>query len=121
MTQLAASGWDIAFTYWTAYDTRMTWGAEAGATDAIQAILVQESDADAIAVKDQLAGVARNQVHEQSRERGFAAARLSDNAERLAFQHHERNIVDGAYFPPFPARAIDFGQVERLNCIFRLH
>jgi 3-oxoacyl-[acyl-carrier protein] reductase len=23
-TQLAASGWDIAFTYWTAYDTRMT-------------------------------------------------------------------------------------------------
>jgi 3-oxoacyl-[acyl-carrier protein] reductase len=35
-TQLAASGWDIAFTYWTAYDTRMTWGAEAGATDAIQ-------------------------------------------------------------------------------------
>jgi 3-oxoacyl-[acyl-carrier protein] reductase len=38
-TQLAASGWDIAFTYWTAYDTRMTWGAETGATDAIQAIL----------------------------------------------------------------------------------
>jgi 3-oxoacyl-[acyl-carrier protein] reductase len=38
-TQLAASGWDIAFTYWTAYDTRMTWGAEAGATDAIQGAL----------------------------------------------------------------------------------
>jgi 3-oxoacyl-[acyl-carrier protein] reductase len=37
--QLAASGWDIAFTYWTAYDTRMTWGAEAGATGAIQDIL----------------------------------------------------------------------------------
>jgi 3-oxoacyl-[acyl-carrier protein] reductase len=37
--QLAASGWDIAFTHWAAYDTRMTWGAEAGATDAIQAIL----------------------------------------------------------------------------------
>ncbi len=37
--QLAASGWDIAFTYWTAYDTRMTWGAEAGATDAIESIL----------------------------------------------------------------------------------
>jgi 3-oxoacyl-[acyl-carrier protein] reductase len=35
-TQLAASGWDIAFTYWTAYDTRMTWGAETGAADAIQ-------------------------------------------------------------------------------------
>jgi 3-oxoacyl-[acyl-carrier protein] reductase len=38
-SQLAASGWDIAFTYWTAYDTRMTWGAEAGATDAIEGVL----------------------------------------------------------------------------------
>ena len=33
--QLAASGWDIAFTYWPAYDERMTWGAESGAADAI--------------------------------------------------------------------------------------
>lgn len=33
--RLAASGWDIAFTYWTEYDTRMQWGVEAGATDAI--------------------------------------------------------------------------------------
>jgi 3-oxoacyl-[acyl-carrier protein] reductase len=46
-TQLAASGWDIAFTYWTAYDTRMTWGAEAGATDAIQGILVGQGAAAA--------------------------------------------------------------------------
>jgi 3-oxoacyl-[acyl-carrier protein] reductase len=38
-SELAASGWDIAFTYWTAYDTRMTWGAEAGATGAIQGVL----------------------------------------------------------------------------------
>jgi 3-oxoacyl-[acyl-carrier protein] reductase len=34
--QLAASGWDIAFSYWTAYDQRMSWGIEAGATDAIE-------------------------------------------------------------------------------------
>jgi 3-oxoacyl-[acyl-carrier protein] reductase len=33
--RLAASGWDVAFTYWTAYDQRMSWGAEAGATDVI--------------------------------------------------------------------------------------
>jgi 3-oxoacyl-[acyl-carrier protein] reductase len=33
--QLAASGWDIAFTYWTAYDERMRWGIEEGATGAI--------------------------------------------------------------------------------------
>jgi 3-oxoacyl-[acyl-carrier protein] reductase len=35
-TQLAASGWDIAFTYWTAYDKRMPWGVEAGAADTIK-------------------------------------------------------------------------------------
>ena len=33
--QLAASGWDIAFTYWTPYDGRMPWGTEGGATAAI--------------------------------------------------------------------------------------
>ncbi|MEW2066314.1 SDR family oxidoreductase [Streptomyces sp. NPDC007346] len=33
--QLAASGWDIAFTYWTPYDRRMEWGAEDGAATAI--------------------------------------------------------------------------------------
>ncbi|MGH3282969.1 MAG: SDR family oxidoreductase, partial [Trebonia sp.] len=34
--RLAASGWDIAFTYWTAYDERIPWGAEAGAAGAIE-------------------------------------------------------------------------------------
>ncbi|WNF28696.1 SDR family oxidoreductase [Streptomyces sp. C11-1] len=29
--QLAATGWDVAFTYWTPYDRRMAWGAEDGA------------------------------------------------------------------------------------------
>jgi 3-oxoacyl-[acyl-carrier protein] reductase len=37
--QLADSGWDIAFTYLTAYDQRMTWGAEPGATAVISADL----------------------------------------------------------------------------------
>jgi 3-oxoacyl-[acyl-carrier protein] reductase len=36
---LAASGWDIAFTYWTAYDERMDWGVESGATGEITAEL----------------------------------------------------------------------------------
>jgi 3-oxoacyl-[acyl-carrier protein] reductase len=30
--KLAASGWDVAFTYWTAYDERMRWGVESGAS-----------------------------------------------------------------------------------------
>lgn len=33
--RLAASGWDIAFTYWAPYDERMAWGPESGATSAI--------------------------------------------------------------------------------------
>ncbi len=33
--QLADSGWNIAFTYWTPYDERMSWGVEAGATQAV--------------------------------------------------------------------------------------
>ncbi|MEV4299441.1 SDR family oxidoreductase [Microbispora rosea] len=37
--ELAASGWDIAFTYWTPYDERMAWGAEPGAADAVGTIL----------------------------------------------------------------------------------
>ena len=37
--RLAASGWDIAFTYWSPYDERMDWGVEAGASEAIDAAL----------------------------------------------------------------------------------
>lgn len=36
---LASSGWDVAFTAWTAYDRRMPWGAEDGATERIAADL----------------------------------------------------------------------------------
>ncbi|WP_304454592.1 SDR family oxidoreductase [Nocardiopsis sp. YSL2] len=31
--RLAASGWDIAFSYWTPYDERMDWGIEEGAAE----------------------------------------------------------------------------------------
>ncbi|MFF6991263.1 SDR family oxidoreductase [Streptomyces sp. NPDC010273] len=43
--RLAASGWDIAFTYWTPYDERMTWGPETGATQAITDTLTQHGAA----------------------------------------------------------------------------
>jgi 3-oxoacyl-[acyl-carrier protein] reductase len=45
--QLAASGWDIAFTYWNPYDARMAWGAESGATEAIGSILSERGAATA--------------------------------------------------------------------------
>ncbi|GGN13554.1 3-oxoacyl-[acyl-carrier protein] reductase [Actinoplanes campanulatus] len=38
--RLAATGWNIAFTYWTPYDDRMTWGVEKGATEAITKTLI---------------------------------------------------------------------------------
>jgi 3-oxoacyl-[acyl-carrier protein] reductase len=44
-TQLAASGWDIAFTYWAAYDRRMPWGIEAGATGTIERSLTSHGAA----------------------------------------------------------------------------
>src|ERR1700761_8837504 len=36
---LAGDGWDIAFTYWAAYDERMPWGTESGAAGAISETL----------------------------------------------------------------------------------
>jgi len=51
--QLAASGWDIAFTYWNAYDGRMTWGTEPGATDAIRQAITGHG-AGALAVEADL-------------------------------------------------------------------
>jgi 3-oxoacyl-[acyl-carrier protein] reductase len=43
--RLAASGWDIAFTYWTPYDDRMAWGRESGATEAIAEVLSEHGAA----------------------------------------------------------------------------
>ncbi|MFJ1757212.1 SDR family oxidoreductase [Kitasatospora sp. NPDC088134] len=37
--RLAATGWDVAHTYWTPYDSRMSWGAEDGASEAIGAAI----------------------------------------------------------------------------------
>ncbi|MEV0909049.1 SDR family oxidoreductase [Streptomyces hokutonensis] len=51
--RLAASGWDIAFTYWTPYDERMSWGVEAGAMSAITDTLT-EHGAAAVAVEADL-------------------------------------------------------------------
>ncbi|MCX5208554.1 SDR family oxidoreductase [Kitasatospora sp. NBC_00240] len=53
-SQLAASGWDIAFTYWNPYDRRMAWGVEQGGTDAIIRELT-EHGAATVAVEADLA------------------------------------------------------------------
>jgi 3-oxoacyl-[acyl-carrier protein] reductase len=45
--RLAASGWNVAFTYWRPYDARMPWGEEAGAAEAIGADLAAHGAASA--------------------------------------------------------------------------
>jgi len=52
--QLAVSGWDIAFTYWTPYDDRMAWGREPGAPGAISQALA-ERGASTAAIEADLA------------------------------------------------------------------
>jgi 3-oxoacyl-[acyl-carrier protein] reductase len=52
--RLAASGWDIAFTYWTPYDDRMAWGRETGATEVISRALA-EHGASSTAIEADLA------------------------------------------------------------------
>ena len=54
--QLAASGWDIAFTYWHGYDERMAWGPEAGATATITQSL-DWAGAAAVAIEADLATI----------------------------------------------------------------
>ncbi|MGW2524641.1 SDR family oxidoreductase [Streptomyces sp. NPDC001617] len=66
--RLAASGWDIAFAYWTPYDERMTWGREPGATGAITHALAEHGAATA-AIEADLADP-------------DAPARIFDEAER---------------------------------------
>ena len=55
--QLAASGWDVAFTYWHGYDERMAWGPEAGATEAITQSL-RRHGAASVAIEADLATLA---------------------------------------------------------------
>jgi hypothetical protein len=48
-----------------------------------------------VAVEDQFASVHPQQMHDQPRQCGLAAARFADQAERFALQHGEGDAVDG--------------------------
>ncbi|MFB4273244.1 SDR family oxidoreductase [Nonomuraea sp. GTA35] len=50
--RLAADGWNVAFTFWTPYDERMTWGVEPGATGAITEALATHGAATAAVEAD---------------------------------------------------------------------
>src|SRR5215470_15848127 len=56
------------------------------------------------AAEQDVARIGRDDPHDETGKRGLTAARLSDNAERLAFGHVECDAVDCAHFPaPAPA------------------
>jgi 3-oxoacyl-[acyl-carrier protein] reductase len=55
--QLARAGWDVAFSYWNAYDARMDWGAEPSAAEVIGGELAAYG-APVAAVEADLADVA---------------------------------------------------------------
>ena len=60
---------------------------------------------DGFAVEDQFAGIALHQMQQNAGERGFAAARLTDDAERLTLEQGERDAVDGAHAGGFAGTA----------------
>jgi 3-oxoacyl-[acyl-carrier protein] reductase len=65
-SQLASSGWDIAFTFWTPYDERMSWGVEAGATDTIAKRLTAQGAAVAAIEADLVDIAAPAAIYDQA-------------------------------------------------------
>ncbi|MFC1415516.1 SDR family oxidoreductase [Streptacidiphilus cavernicola] len=83
--QLARSGWNIAFTYWTPYDARMPWGVEPAAANGIAAALA-EHGVDTVAVEADLADPdAPGKVFDQVEARlGGVTALVMCHAESVA-------------------------------------
>ncbi|MBK5993261.1 SDR family oxidoreductase [Streptomyces microflavus] len=82
--QLAASGWDIAFTYWTPYDRRMEWGAEDGAAAAIAKQLA-DAGARTAAIEADLTGPdAPTRIFDEAEQRlGPVTALVLSHAESV--------------------------------------
>ncbi|CAM5534967.1 SDR family oxidoreductase OS=Streptomyces cyaneofuscatus OX=66883 GN=G3I52_20180 PE=3 SV=1 [Streptomyces cyaneofuscatus] len=92
--QLAASGWDIAFTYWTPYDRRMEWGAEDGAAASIAREL-EEAGARTAAIEADLTGPdAPIRIFDE------AEQRLGPVRSALVLSHAE-SVDWGSWTPPW--------------------
>lgn len=82
--RLAASGWDIAFTYWTPYDRRMAWGEERGATAAIEASLAEHGARTAAIEADLIDPDAPARVFDEAERRiGPVTALVLSHAESV--------------------------------------
>ena len=67
--QLATAGWDIAFTYWSAYDERMPWGMEPDAAGVIGKTLSARGAATAAIEADLTDPAAPERIFAQAEER----------------------------------------------------
>jgi 3-oxoacyl-[acyl-carrier protein] reductase len=82
--QLAGSGWDIAVTYWTAYDERMPWGVEPGAAEAVTATLAARGAATAAISADLTDPAAPAQIFDIAEQRlGPVTALVMCHAESV--------------------------------------
>ncbi|MFI1187121.1 SDR family oxidoreductase [Streptomyces californicus] len=83
--RLAASGWDVAFTYWTPYDRRMEWGAEPGAAASIAAELASAGARTAAIEADLTDPDAPARIFDEAEERlgGQVTALILSHAESV--------------------------------------
>lgn len=82
--QLASSGWDIAFTYWTPYDRRMAWGEERGSTAAIEASLAAHGARTAAIEADLIDPDAPTRIFDEAERRiGPVTALVLSHAESV--------------------------------------
>ncbi|MEU5823875.1 SDR family oxidoreductase [Streptomyces sp. NPDC047803] len=82
--RLAASGWDIAFTYWTPYDRRMTWGEERGAAAAIETSLAAHGARTAAIEADLIDPDAPTRIFDEAERRiGPVTALVLSHAESV--------------------------------------
>ena len=84
-SQLAASGWDIAFNYWTPYDERMAWGVESEAVNAIQSALAGHGAATVAIEADLSETSTPAQIFDQAEQRlGGVTALVMCHCESVA-------------------------------------
>lgn len=81
--QLAASGWDIAFTYWSPYDDRMPWGVEAGARDGIEQDLAARGAATAAIEADLADPDAPSRIFDEASRLGEVTALVMCHCESV--------------------------------------
>jgi 3-oxoacyl-[acyl-carrier protein] reductase len=81
--QLATSGWDVAFSYWTPYDERMSWGVQAGAVAANSAALAERGAASLAIEADLSDPDSPARIFDQAQQLGPVTALVMSHCESV--------------------------------------